>query len=645
MAPPQDRGELPSFLEQYAGRDLLRFCTLGSVDDGKSTLIGRLLHDTGSIYEDQLAALRLDSARLGASAEIDFALVTDGLRAEREQGITIDVAYRYFSTSKRAFIIADVPGHEQYTRNMATGASTAHLALILVNAQQGVLMQTKRHAFIASLLGIPRLLVAVNKMDLVQYAQAVFDGIVAEFGSFAARLGIIDLRFVPVCALDGGNLVKRSPRMPWYGGESVLEILESIYVGGDENLVDFRLPIQCVIRGPDGRRALGGQIAAGVVRTGDEVLVLPSRARSRVRGLLTPVGEAEVAFAPMSVAVTLENELDVSRGHCLVHPRNLPQVLSHFEAMVVWMSEEPLALERPYLVKHTTRTVRASVERLEYRVDVNTLSRAPAAPLRMNEIGRVVFRSSEPLLLDPYRKIRAAGSLILIDPETGATVAAGMVIDRMPEPESDAPAKVTGSPRSQHIHREAPAVPREAREQRLGQRGRTVWLTGLSGSGKSSIAREVERVLYEESRHAYVLDGDTLRFGLNRDLAFSPADRTENIRRTAELARLLNEAGLIVLVALISPMRADREHAREIVGTDRFLEVYVNTPLEICERRDVRGLYGKARAGEIPEFTGVSAPYEPPESPFLELDAGTRPLADCVAELATRVQAASRLER
>jgi bifunctional enzyme CysN/CysC len=644
MSRSPDYGELQKFLDEYARRDLLRFCTLGSVDDGKSSLIGRLLHDTGSIYEDQLAALRRDTARLGTAGEIDFALVTDGLRAEREQGITIDVAYRYFSTSKRAFIIADVPGHEQYTRNMATGASTAHLALILVDAQQGVVTQTKRHAFIASLLGIPRVLVAVNKMDLVAYGQGVFDTIVEEFGSIAARMGFIDLRFVPVCALDGGNIVKRSLQTPWYAGESVLEILEGIYVGGDENLVDLRLPIQSVIRSPDGRRALGGQIAAGLVRTGDEVLVLPSRSRSRIRGILAPVGEVEVAFAPMSVAVTLQDDLDISRGHCLVHPRNLPQALSRFEAMVVWMSEEPLGLGRSYLVKHTTRTMRASVERLEYRVDVNTLSRAPAATLRMNEIGRAAFHSSEPLLLDPYRKIRATGSLILVDPETGATVGAGMVIDRLPEAESNVSARVTGLLASQHIHRERSAVPREARERRLGQRGLTVWLTGLSGSGKSSIAREVEHVLNERGHHVCVLDGDTLRFGLNRDLGFSPPDRAENVRRAAEAARLLNEAGLIVLVALISPMRADREHAREIVGADRFLEVYVNTPLEICERRDVKGLYPKARAGEIPEFTGVSAPYEPPEHPFLELRAGAHSLADCVAELTTRVEGASRLQ-
>ena len=396
MARPADGGALPTLPEQPAGPDLLRFCTLGSVDDGKSTLIGRLLHDTGSIYEDQLAALRRDTARLGGGADIDFALVTDGLRAEREQGITIDVAYRYFSTARRAFIIADVPGHEQYTRNMATGASSAHLAVILVDAQQGVLMQTKRHAFIASLLGIPRVLVAVNKMDLVGYAQARFDGIVAEFGSVAARMGFVDLRFVPVCALDGGNIVKRSPRMPWYGGESVLEILESVYVGGDENLVDLRLPVQGVVRGPDGRRVLTGWLAAGLVRTGDEVLVLPSRARSRVRRLLTPAGEAETACAPMSVAVTLEDELDVSRGHCLVHPRNQPQALSSFEAMVVWMSEEPLGLGRPYLVKHATRTVRARVEGVEYRVDVDTLSRAPggAAPHERNRPGGVPLRAS-----------------------------------------------------------------------------------------------------------------------------------------------------------------------------------------------------------------------------------------------------------
>jgi bifunctional enzyme CysN/CysC len=612
------------------------------VDDGKSTLIGRLLHDTGSIYEDQLAALRRDSARLGGGAEVDFALVTDGLRAEREQGITIDVAYRYFATSRRSFIIADVPGHEQYTRNMATGASTANLALILVDACQGVVTQTKRHAFIAALLGIPRLLVAVSKMDLVGYAQDAFDRVVEDFGSFATRLGIVDLRFVPICALDGGNVVKRSPRMPWYGGEPILEILESVYIGGDQNLVDFRLPVQYVIRAGDEGRGLSGQIASGVVRLGDEVLVLPSRAWSRIRRILTPFGEQDVAFAPMSVTVYLQDDVDVSRGHLLVHPRNVPPISVSFEAMVVWMAEDPLRPGRNYLVKHTTRTVRARVERLEYCIDVNRLSRAPAAPLGMNDIGRVTFRASEAIPLDPYRKIKGTGSFVVIDPDTGGTVGAGMVIDRAPEVAAPAGATAGEGPRSRHIRPEASAVGTAERERRLGQRGVTVWLTGLSGSGKSSIAREAERVLHEQGRVVTVLDGDTLRFGLNRDLAFGPADRAENVRRAAEVARLLNDAGLIVLVALISPFRDDRERARAIIGPERFLEVFVSTPLEVCEQRDDKGLYRKARAGEIPEFTGVSSPYEPPERPFLELDAGRRSLTECVTELVARIEAAVR---
>ncbi len=625
------------FLERNARKDLLRFSTVGSVDDGKSTLIGRLLHDTKSIYEDHLHTLKADSARVGTGPEIDFALLTDGLKAEREQGITIDVAYRYFSTPRRNFIIADTPGHEQYTRNMATGASTANLAIILIDARHGILTQTKRHSFIASLLGIPRLLIAVNKMDLAGYSREVFDRIVADYTDFATRLGVLDLKFIPISALKGDNVVERGTSMPWYHGESVLEYLEDVYIGSDRNLIDFRLPVQYVLRPNLDFRGFSGQIASGIVKVGDEILSLPSMRTSRVRSILSYAGEHDHAFAPLSVTVILEDEIDISRGDILVHPKNLPRIQSSFEAMVVWMAEEPMHPDRTYLVKHTTRTTKASIQKIEYRVDVNTLSRTPPAPLGLNEIGRVVFQTTHKLFLDPYSRNRFTGSLIIVDPHSNNTVGAGMVIDRVPESQLRAPVAAL-QPRSENIRREEGRVAAEDRERLLGQRAVTIWLTGLSGSGKSSIAKEVERCLFESGRHVYVLDGDNLRFGLNRDLSFSKSDRTENIRRAAEVARLFNDAGTIVLVPVISPFKEDRESARKVIGEDRFCEVHVSTPIDVCESRDRKGLYKKARAGEIEEFTGISSPYEPPESPFLRLDTAGRTVDECAEDLLARVR-------
>jgi bifunctional enzyme CysN/CysC len=607
--------------------DLVRICTLGSVDDGKSTLIGRLLHDTDSLPDDQIEAVRQASAKNGSGLEFDFSLVTDGLKAEREQGITIDVAYRYFSTAKRTFIVADVPGHEQYTRNMATGASTAHLALLLVDATKGVLPQTRRHAFIASLLGIPRLLVAVNKMDLVDYAEPVFDAIAAELREFAARLGPVDLRLVPVASRDGVNLVTRdTTHMPWYGGESVLEVLESVYVGGDRNLVDLRLPVQYVIRAADGTRALTGQVASGVVRQGDEVMVLPSRALARVKSLAASAG-GTTAFPPHAVTLTLDRDVDVGRGDLLVHPGNVPAGRTSIEAMVVWLDETPLPVGRRYLLKHTTRTVPAIVEKLAYVVDVNTLSRSGEDTLAQHEIGRLTLSASQPLFTDAYARNRATGSFILIDATTQSTAAAGMVIER------GAPGRRVDGARDRIVVRETSAVPEAERSRRLGQRGFTVWLTGLSGSGKSTLARALELALHAQGRHAFVLDGDTLRMGLSRDLSFSREDRAENVRRTAEAARLLTDAGLVAIVSLISPFRAEREAARTIVGAERFVEVFVDTPLEVCESRDVKGLYAKARTGEIPEFTGISSPYEAPTAPELVLHSGTEPVGSLVSQL------------
>jgi bifunctional enzyme CysN/CysC len=645
--PPALPGGILELIAQDARRDLLRFSTIGSVDDGKSTLVGRLLHDTKSIYEDHLSALKSDSARIGTGPAIEFALLTDGLKAEREQGITIDVAYRYFSTPRRHFIIADTPGHEQYTRNMVTGASTANLAIILIDAQRGVLVQTKRHSFIASLLGIPRLLIAINKMDLVDFSERVFDAIVAEYTEFATRLGVADVKFIPISGLHGDNVVDRSPRTPWYRGESILEYLETVYIGGDRNLVDLRLPVQYVVRPSMHFRGVSGQIASGILKRGDEVMVLPAQTRSRVKAIVElargTTGDLEYAFAPMSVTVTLEDELDISRGDMLVHPRNVPLAQSSFEAMVVWMNETAMDPGLAYILKHTTRSTKATVQRIEYRVDVNTLSRTPASTLQLNEIGRVVLRTQQTLFIDSYRKNRATGSFILIHPHTNHTVAAGMIIDRQPETRIRESIE-TAAPRSENIRREVGRVAAAERERLLGQRALTLWLTGLSGAGKSSIAKELERRLHQQGRLAFVLDGDNLRFGLNRDLSFSRADRTENIRRIAEVARLLNDAGVIVLVAAISPFREDRERARQTVGAGRFVEIFVDAPLEICEGRDDKGLYRKARAGEIEEFTGVSSPYESPESPALTIDSSRRPVEECAEEILVDVERRARLE-
>jgi bifunctional enzyme CysN/CysC len=643
-------GYLPEAAHQFVGedvgKDLLRFSAIGSVDDGKSTLIGRLLHDMKAIYEDQVSTLKADSARVGTGPVIDFALLTDGLKAEREQGITIDVAYRHFSTPKRHFIIADTPGHEQYTRNMVTGASTANLAIILVDARHGVLPQTKRHSFIASLLGIPRFLIAINKMDLVNFSEHTFDSIVAEYLDFATRLGVSDLKFIPISALHGDNVVGRSPRMPWYRRESVLEYLETVYVGGDRNLIDFRLPIQYVLRPSMQFRGFCGQIASGIVNRGDEVMVLPSGTTSRVKSIVErrqgASAEMAYAFAPMSVTLTLEDQVAISRGDMLVHPRNRPFVQSSFGAMLVWMSQEATDPGLTYLLKHTTRSVKATIQRIEYRVAIDTLRRTPAQALQLNEIGRVVIRTQQKLFIDPYRKNRFTGSFILMHPHTNHTVAAGMVIDRLPESQIREPIEA-GSPRSKNIRREEQRIATAERERLLGQRALTVWFTGLPGSGKSSLAKEVEWQLHLRARHVCILDGDNLRFGLNRDLSFSKEDRSENVRRIAEVARLFNDAGTVVLVPVISPFREDRERARQTIGANRFVEIFLNTPLDVCEARDTKGLYRKARAGEIEEFTGITSPYETPEKPALTLDTSLRSIDECVEEVLAMIEPRIRL--
>ncbi|MDH7481136.1 MAG: sulfate adenylyltransferase subunit CysN [Armatimonadota bacterium] len=599
---------LEDFIKQAQEIELLRFTTAGSVDDGKSTLIGRLLHDAKCIYEDHLAALHSDSRRAGREG-VDFALLTDGLRAEREQGITIDVAYRHFATPRRRFIIADTPGHEQYTRNMVTGASTADLAVILIDALNGVTTQSKRHGFIASLLGIPHITVAVNKMDLVGYSQNAFENIVAEYAEFASKLRTQDLEFIPISALHGDNVVYRSPNMPWYEGAPLLAHLENVHIASDRNLIDFRFPVQYVLRPSGSFRGYCGNVASGVVRVNDEVVVLPSGKTSRVSRIIYDRQDVDYAFPPQPITICLEDELDISRGDMLAHPANLPWIAHELEAMLIWMHEEPLRLDRQYLIKHTTTTARGRFFDLKYVIDPSTLHRQPATNLKLNDIGRISMQLFRPILCDEYQRNRQTGCFIVIDPQTNFTVGAGLIIDRLHRYEAP----------ERHIVHHKGHVGIEDRARVLGQRPVTIWLTGLSASGKSTLAYALEKRLIEEGRACFVLDGDNIRQGLNRDLGFSPEDRTENIRRVAEVAKLFNDAGLIVITSFISPFRKDRLNARQIIGNERFIEVFVDAPLEVCEARDPKGLYAKARAGEIPDFTGISSPYEAPESPDLHL--------------------------
>ncbi len=603
-------------LQRYRTADLLRFTTAGSVDDGKSTLIGRLLHDSRAIFEDQLDSIRKASAARGSP--IDLAFVTDGLKAEREQGITIDVAYRYFHTLKRRYIIIDTPGHEQYTRNMVTGASNADLAVVLVDARKGVLTQSKRHGFIASLLGIRHVVLAVNKMDLVGYRQEVFEDICRQYAQFAAKLGVHDLTFIPLSALQGDAVVEPSRHMDWYRGPTLLGYLETVHIAGDRNLIDLRFPVQYVLRADHDFRGYCGQLAGGVIRKNDEVMVLPSGKTTRVARIVTYDGELEYAFPPQSITVCLADELDVGRGDMLVHPGNLPRTARTIEAMLVWMDEQPLDPSRTYLFKHTTALVRGQFVKVVYRTDPDQLHRQPAASLALNEIGRVEVELATPIFCDEYARNRRTGSCIVIDPLSNRTVGVGMCIERSIQ-RGLPPAAATSGTVSRNIVRHVGHVTEEDRRRVLRQQPCTLWLTGLSGSGKSTIAYTVEKRLMEAGHTGFVLDGDNVRHGLNRDLGFSPQDRAENIRRVAEVARLLNEAGLIVVTALISPYREDRRTARTIIGEERFIEVLIDAPLSLCEARDVRGLYRKARAGEISAFTGVSAPYEPPAEPHLHL--------------------------
>ena len=575
------RNDIHAYLQQHQEKELLRFVTVGSVDDGKSTLIGRLLHDTHGVYEDQLKAVKRASSRAGM--EIDFSLFTDGLKAEREQGITIDVAYRYFSTAKRKFIIADTPGHVQYTRNMATGASTANVAIILIDARLGVLQQSRRHAYIASLLGIPNLTVCINKMDLEGYSQEVFERIRKTFNEFAGQLGFQAITFIPVSALNGDNVVHRSAGMPWYRGPTLLEHLETVPVAQDINRTDFRFPVQYVLRPDLDYRGFSGTISSGVVRKGDTVRVLPSGKTTRVVAIDTFEGERDLAFAPMSVTLRLAQEIDISRGDMLVHDDNPPSSSRRFDAMLVWMSERPLDRQKSYLLKHTTQMVRAEVEQVAFTTDLETLKQQDATRLELNDIGRVTLSCHRPLFFDAYRKNRSTGAFILIDSLTNNTVAAGMILDGNAAPEA------TDARQALRSERPHTQVSPEERSERLRQKGCTVWLTGLPGAGKTAIAFALERRLFDDRRLAMVVDpGDGLSLGVKPD-GSSPS-------QTPELARRCTDAGLIVVFAYASPLRADREAIRAAVGAERFVEVHVSTPFEIRKQRDVHGDYGPAHA-------------------------------------------------
>lgn len=620
--------DINAYLAEHEQKELLRFLTCGSVDDGKSTLIGRLLYDSKMIYEDQLAALQRDSATHGTTGgEFDPALLTDGLKAEREQGITIDVAYRYFSTKKRKFIIADTPGHEQYTRNMATGASTCDLAIILIDARNGVVKQTKRHSFITSLLGIKHIVVAINKMDLVDYSQEVFEKIKRDYEQFASKMTTSDVHFVPISALKGDNVVDKSPHMPWYEGSTLMHLLESVYIGSDRNLQDFRLPVQTVSRPHLDFRGFCGTIASGVVRKGDEIMVLPSRKTSRVKSIVTYDGEIDEAWSPQAVTLTFEDEIDCSRGDMIVRPGNVPKVEQKFDAMIVWMADEPMLPGKQYWIKHTTKLTTGQVTTLRYQVDVNTLHRSDTPVLNLNEIGRCSVLLDQPIAFDAYRRNRGTGAFIIIDRLTNVTVGAGMIVDIETGDERRAHWETETS---ETLQSEKSNVTADERRARFGQQPATILLTGLASSGKTSIAYALERRLFDSGRASTVLDGQNLRLGISRDLGFTAEERSENLRRGAEVARLMNQAGLITIAAFVAPSEAVRAKARDVIGSEKFLEIHLSAPVEVCRQRDADGMYAKADSGEIPNFPGVTAPYDVPTNPDLVLPTHQLPVDQCV---------------
>ena len=600
--------DIDAYLEKHQHKTMLRFITCGSVDDGKSTLIGRLLYDSKMIFEDQLAALENDSKRVGTQGqEIDFALLVDGLAAEREQGITIDVAYRFFATESRKFIVADCPGHEQYTRNMVTGASTADLAVILIDARKGVLVQTKRHSFLCHQLGIKNLVLAVNKMDLIGYDQAKYGAIIENYRKFAESIGIENFTAIPISGLAGDNITTQSENTDWYDGPTLMQHLEAVEVRSDANLAKpFRMPVQWVNRPNLDFRGFSGLISTGSVKPGDKVRSLPSGKTSTVKSIVTMDGDLEEAISGQSVTITLEDEIDCSRGDVLAAADSPPAVADQFESTIVWMDEEPLVVGRAYWMKLGTQMVSVTVAEPKFEINVNTMDHLAAKTLHLNSIGVSEITTDRAIVFDPYSENRALGGFILIDKISNRTVGAGMLHFSLR--------------RAQNVHWQAVDITRDDHAAMKNQRPRVLWFTGLSGSGKSTIANEVEKKLAIMNRHTFLLDGDNVRHGLNKDLGFTESDRIENIRRIGEVAKLMTDAGLIVLTAFISPFRADRQLVRDMMGEGEFIEIHVDTPLEVAEQRDVKGLYKKARAGELKNFTGIDSPYEEPEDPEIRVN-------------------------
>ena len=614
-------GDMIAYLADQEQKSLLRFLTCGSVDDGKSTLIGRLLYDTKLIFEDQLASLERDSARHGTTGEdIDFALLVDGLESEREQGITIDVAYRFFATAKRKFIVADTPGHEEYTRNMATGASTADLAIVLVDSRQGILPQTRRHSFIASLLGIRHIVVAINKIDLMDYSQQVYDRIVADYLEFAKDLGFETIVPIPISARYGDNVTLPSVNMPWYSGPALLDLLETVPVESDLSDKPFRMPVQLVTRPNLNFRGFAGQIASGRVAVGDRVTVAKSGKSSTIRQIVTMDGDLESAEAGQAVTLALEDEIEVSRGNILVAPGARPNVADQFQAKIIWFDADAMIPGRSYILRTEADQTPATITALKYQVNVNSFAHEAAKSLHMNEVGVCNISTQAPIVFDAYGDNRTTGNFVIIDRISNKTVGAGMIDFALR--------------RAQNVHWQAVEVNKKAHADLKAQRPAVLWFTGLSASGKSTVANALEKILHAKGKHTYLLDGDNIRHGLNRDLGFTAEDRVENIRRVAEVARLMADAGLIVLVSFISPFRSERRLAREMMEDGEFTEIFIDTPIEVCAERDPKGLYKKAQAGEIANFTGISSPYEPPENAELHLHTvGHEPF-----ELASRIE-------
>lgn len=611
--------DIKEFLDQDQKKDLLRLLTAGSVDDGKSTLIGRLLFDSKKLYEDQLDALKRDSKREGhAGEEIDYALLLDGLKAEREQGITIDVAYRYFSTAKRKFIIADTPGHEQYTRNMVTGASTANLAIILIDARKGVITQTRRHTYLVSLLGIKHVVLAVNKMDLMDYSQEVYDKICKDYSDFVTPLAIPDVRFFPLSALKGENVVELSGKMPWYHGKSILEHLETIHITSDRNFTDLRYPVQYVVRPSLDYRGFAGNVASGIIKKGDEIMVLPSRKLSTVKEIVTYDGSPDYAFPPQSVTITLKDEIDVSRGDMLVHPNNLPKTERHFEAMLVWMDMEPMKPGTQFIIKQTSQTTKARIDKIRHIVDVNTLEKKEATKFELNEIGMVVITTVKPLFFDAYKKNRQTGSFIFIDPVTHNTCAVGMIMDKLSS--DQLPSQIIDIDREK-IASGIGLITKSEYEKNYGQTGSTIWITGLHGSGKNELAYTLQRNLFDMGAKVMLLDGKSVRSGLSRELDYSPTDRAEHLRRAAHLCRLMNDQGILVICSFVSPDESIREQVKDIIGETNFHLVHIDADIDFCRNNDQYGIYIQADEGKLKYLPGVDMEYQLPLSPSLKLNA------------------------